>query len=94
MCVLLDAARRKIVGDALCVYQNELVRKKFTRKEDVALVEELLKRLVTNFSKRWNQERKRQQSMSTRAREILLSWGTFSRAYEEYHSPISLTRIK
>jgi hypothetical protein len=83
VCVLLRAAKRKRIGEALLVYQNELSKKRFTRPEDTKLVIELLENLVDTFTKHWNKEQKRQKSISIRAHEILLCWGEFSKDYIE-----------
>jgi hypothetical protein len=79
--VLLAAAKRDQIGNALEEYKSELTKKRFTRPDDTKLVGELVESLVDKFATRWKEETERQQSMSTRAREILLRWGEFSNEY-------------
>jgi hypothetical protein len=75
------AAKRDEIGKALEEYKTELTKKRFTRPDDTKLVNELVESLVDKFATRWNEETERQESMSTRAREILLRWGEFSNEY-------------
>ena len=79
--ILLVAAKRDQIGNALEEYKTELTKKQFTRPDDTKLVSELVESLVDKFATRWKEEMERQQSMSTRAREILLRWGEFSNEY-------------
>jgi len=78
---LLAAAKRDEIGKALEEFKTELTKKRFTRPNDAKLVGELVESLVDKFATRWKEETERQQSMSTRAREILLRWGEFSNEY-------------
>ena len=79
--ILLVAAKRDQIGNALEEYKSELTKKQFTRPDDTKLVSELVESLVDKFATRWKEETERQQSMSTRAREILLRWGEFTNEY-------------
>ena len=76
--ILLVAAKRDEIGEALEKYADELNSKRFTRPSDVSLVSELVERLVEKFSSKWKEETERQKSMSVRVRDILLRWGEFS----------------
>jgi hypothetical protein len=75
------AAKRDEIGKALEEFKTELTKKRFTRPDDTKLVGELVESLVDKFATRWKEETERQQSMSARAREILLRWGEFSNEY-------------
>ena len=79
--ILLAAANRDEIGKALEEYKTELAKKRFTRPDDTKVVGELVESLVDKFATRWKEETKRQESMSMRAREILLRWGEFSNEY-------------
>ncbi len=62
-------------------YKAELVTKRFTRPDDVHLVNELLESLVQKFSLNWEGECEKQNIMSDRAHEVLMLWGEFSDNY-------------
>ena len=79
--ILLAAAKNDEISKALEEFKTELTKKRFTRPDDTKLVGELVESLVDKFATRWKEETERQQSMSTRAREILLRWGEFSNEY-------------
>ena len=57
-------------------FQNVLATMKFTFPDNDKLVDEIMRDLVTQFEENWKEETERQKDMSTRAREILLRWGT------------------
>ncbi len=79
--VILAAAKKDKIGKALEKYIDELKKKRFTRPSDTSLVKELVENLVKKITSQWKKETERQDSMSVRAREILLRWGEFSNEY-------------
>ena len=62
-------------------YKAELIVKRFTRPEDVHLVNELLESLVKKFSVNWEGECEKQKTMTDRAHEVLMLWGEFTARY-------------
>jgi len=86
---LRDAARlEKVkpgsVRSILHHFKTILSKKKFGfRENDMKTVDELLTDLVTQFETNWDEESRRQKNMASRAREILLRWGSFSDDYIE-----------
>ena len=75
------AAMNDEIEKVLYGFKMQLEYKQFTRPSDQSLVEELVESLVKKFSSHWKEETERQESMSVRAREILLRWGEFSTEY-------------
>ena len=71
------------IGKALREYEVTLSKMKFTFPDNKKLVREIVRDLVTQFEKNWSEETQRQKDMSTRARDILLRWGSFSEDYME-----------
>jgi hypothetical protein len=78
---LLVAAKKKEIRKALEKFQIELTKKRFTWPDNDKLVDKIITDLVDKFATYWKEEKERQQTMSTRAHEILLRWGEFSNEY-------------
>ena len=64
-------------------FKSTLDQMKFTFPNNDKLVNEIITDLVRKFETKWNEETRRQIDMNKRAREILLRWGSFSKAYVE-----------
>ena len=75
---------------ALSSFESILENKRFTRREDSQIVRGIVCKYVEKLSKEWDEETKRQNDMSTRTREILLRWGSFSEDYVSSFNPESL----
>ncbi len=85
---LRKAARKQKVKpralrDLLQDFDEELKRKLFSFASDKDTVRSLMIKLVNQFTDDWKGEVEKQISMSRRAREILLRWGSFSEDYVE-----------
>ena len=85
---LRESARKqkKMKGalrDILNEFDKELKTKKFSFSSDEGVVRDLMTKLINQFASDWKSEVEKQVSMSKRAREILLRWGSFSEDYVE-----------
>ena len=85
---LRDAAKKlkkepQAIRNLLNDFDKELKTKRFSFSSDESVVRDLMTKLIDQFANDWQGEVKKQVSMSKRAREILLRWGSFSKAYVE-----------
>jgi hypothetical protein len=85
---LREAARKqktksRALRDLLEDFDKELTSKRFSFSSDESVVRELMTKLINQFADDWKGEVEKQNSMSKRAREILLRWGCFSEDYVE-----------
>lgn len=83
---LREAARKqktkpRALRDLLEDFDKELTSKRFSFSSDESVVRELMTKLINQFADDWKGEVEKQNTMSTRAREILLRWGSFSEDY-------------
>ena len=70
-------SRKYLLGD----FENELQSKTFMSLLDKHVVKDLMTQLIDQFSDNWKEEVEKQNTMSNRAREVLLRWGCFSEDY-------------
>eukprot|EP00938_MAST-03A_sp_MAST-3A-sp1_P000489 g489.t1 len=85
---LREAARMQKVKpqalrDLLQDFDDELKQKRFSFASDEETVRVLMVKLINQFTDDWKGEVEKQKTMTRRAREILLRWGTFSEDYVE-----------
>ena len=64
-------------------FDEVLKQKRFSFASDEETVRVLMVKLINQFTDDWKGEVEKQKTMSRRAREILLRWGTFSEDYVE-----------
>ena len=75
--------KKGALRDVLNEFDKELKTKKFSVSSDEDVVRDLMTKLINQFASDWKGEVDKQVSMSKRAREILLRWGSFSEDYVE-----------
>jgi len=85
---LRKAARKQkskpqALRNVLDEFDKELKSKQFSFSSDESVVRELMTKLIHQFADNWKGEVEKQNTMSKRAREILLRWGCFSEDYVE-----------
>ena len=73
--------KKGALRDVLNEFDEELKTKKFSFSSDEGVVRDLMTKLINQFANDWKGEVEKQVSMSRRAREILLRWGSFSEDY-------------
>ena len=74
---------RSVLKKSLSYFEKKLTEMIFTFESDLEPCMKMLNSLVTKFADNWEAEVAKQKSMKKRAREILLSWGSFSPQYVE-----------
>ena len=84
----------KILIEAEKKFKNEFETKYFHHLEDREMVGKLLEELMEKFKKDWDGEVKKQKSLSSRTRDIVLRWGCFSDRYVEKSGLLSDDKIE
>jgi hypothetical protein len=78
---LRNAAKKQCIRDVLEKLEEEIRTKKFMFDTDKFVVQKLTTMLLKQFCDNWNDESEKQHLMSKRLRDILLTWGCFSKKY-------------